>query len=328
MTSELVNSRPTHENTPVVAAVAVDDLHKSYGRTTAVDHVSLSIACGQVFGVVGPNGAGKTTLLETVVGLRVVSSGWVRVLGLDPHRQHRQLSRRIAVQPQTGALFPTLSARETVRLWASFYPSPADPEDVLELVGLTDKADDRVKRLSGGQQQRLLLAITLIGRPEVLFLDEPTGALDPAARQQLWAGIRSHRDNGGTVVLTTHSMQEAASLCDTVAIMDGGRIVASSSPEHLVREHFPASTVVFRTTCQPDQAALAALPGVDTVDVRWSGGGGGARVAMRTTAPEDTLREVLASPSAHGATDLRLEQGSLEDVFLALTGHALSQGDA
>jgi ABC-2 type transport system ATP-binding protein len=284
------------------ALVAVERLRKAYGATVAVDDVSLTVGPGEVFGVLGPNGAGKTTLLETLVGLRAPDAGRVRVLGLDPERDRAALVLRVGVQPQAGSLFPNLTVRETLRLWASFHGAHVDPEAPLELVGLGEKAGERVKRLSGGQQQRLRIGLAMIARPDLLFLDEPTGSLDPHARRQLWTAIRAHAASGRTVVLTTHSMEEAAALCDRLAIMDRGRIVALGAPAELVRRHFPDVTLVLE-------------------------GGRGPATRIVTAAPDETLRAALAEGLVDDVRAVRVEQATLEDVFLTLTGRPLDQDE-
>lgn len=301
--------------------VSVQDLTKVYGQTRALDGVTLQIHAGEIFGVLGPNGAGKTTLLETLVGLRRPTGGTVRTLGYDPIAQRAELVKRIGVQPQQASLFPNLSVIETTRLFASLHANPLPAEEILRTVGLESKARDLVKRLSGGQQQRLLIGVALVANPMLLLLDEPTGSLDPQARRQLWDVIRQQRERGKTVLLTTHSMEEAQSLCDRVAIIDHGRIVALGTPTGLIQRYFPERNVVFEADTAPPADLLRALPGVS--DVYEQRRVEGVHVRIRTRSPEDTLRHLLANSSPMHLRNIRMEQATLEDVFLAITGRSI-----
>ena len=214
-------------------------LVKRYGTVTALAGIDLAAAHGEVLGLLGPNGAGKTTIIEILTGLRAPTGGRARVLGLDPVRQRAEVRERVAVQPQRAALFEHQTVAETLRLWASLHTDPADPEEVVERMGLTESRDVRAHRLSGGQRQRLLVGTALVSRPELLILDEPSTGMDPNARRDLWAAVRGHRDGGGTVLLSTHSMEEAAELCDRVALLDRGRLAALGTPADLVARHAP-----------------------------------------------------------------------------------------
>jgi ABC-2 type transport system ATP-binding protein len=241
-------------------AVQVRGLVKQYRGAAAVDRLDLTIARNEIFGLLGPNGAGKTTTVETLVGLRRPSAGQVRVLGLDPAADRDALRRLVAVQPQQAALLPHLTARETLRLWESLYADPAPAAETLAAVGLTEAGDTRVRRLSGGQERRLLVATALIARPRLLVLDEPSLALDPNARSDVWDVILRYRERGGTVLLTTNSMEEAEALADRVAIMNRGRVVAAGTPAELIAGHAPGAGLdaVFRAlTGRP----LGPLPG-------------------------------------------------------------------
>jgi ABC-2 type transport system ATP-binding protein len=232
----------------IEAVVRVDSIRKAYGRLVAVDGVSFDVRRGEIFGLIGPNGAGKTTTLECVEGVRRPDRGSIAVLGLDPVRDRRALQRRIGVQLQSAQLQKRITVREAIGLWISLYESAVDGNALLEQLGLTAKRDAWFMTLSGGQRQRLFVALALVNDPEVVFLDELTTGLDPQARRAIWALVRGIRDRGKTVVLTTHSMEEAERLCDRVAIIDHGRIVEIDSPEALVARHFPAGRIAISDT--------------------------------------------------------------------------------
>ncbi|MGA4799941.1 ABC transporter ATP-binding protein [Streptomyces lavendulocolor] len=292
----------------------IDSLTKNYGNRRALDAVSFDVRNGEVFGLLGPNGAGKTTLLECLTGLRHATTGSVEVLGYAPSAP--ELRRMMAVQPQEAALFPQLTVRETVTLWASFYGEHEDVDEVLERVGLLSEAYQRVKALSGGQARRLLLAVTVIGRPRFLVLDEPAAGLDPQAKEHLWDVIRKQRAAGGTVLLTTHDMNEATELCDRVAVLVGGRIAACDTPARLVSELASTSTVTFTTPARADLGELRSLPGVTAVDV--APVSEGCRIIqLRTSDADLTLRHVAADEQL-AATDLDVSRGGLEAVFRSL----------
>ncbi|MEU2158863.1 ABC transporter ATP-binding protein [Streptomyces sp. NPDC019396] len=292
----------------------LDKLSKSYGSRRALDSVTFDVRNGEVFGLLGPNGAGKTTLLECLTGLRRPTAGSVEVLGHAPSAP--ELRRVMAVQPQEAALFPQLTVRETVTLWASFYGEHDDIDDVLERVGLLSEAYQRVKALSGGQARRLLLAVTVIGRPRFLVLDEPAAGLDPQAKEHLWDVIRKQREAGGTVLLTTHDMNEATELCDRVAVLVGGRIAACDTPARLVSALASSSTVTFTTPAQTDLGALRSLPGVTAVDVG-AVAAGHRTVQLQTSDPDVTLRRVAADEQL-AAVGLDISRGGLEAVFRSL----------
>lgn len=213
------------------------DLHKSYGRVKAIDGISLSVSRGEVLGVLGPNGSGKTTTVETAAGLRRPDSGSVRVLGLDPARDPDAVRQRVGVQLQSAVLPSRMKVKEAMAIFASAYREPADPDRLLDDWGLTAQRNTGFAHLSGGQQQRLFIALALLGRPEIVVLDELTTGLDPAARRDTWALIRTLRSGGITVVLVTHAMDEAEALCDRVVVIDAGRIVAEGSPDAVRGEH-------------------------------------------------------------------------------------------
>ncbi|WP_134738344.1 ABC transporter ATP-binding protein [Nocardioides sp. 503] len=294
-------------------AIVIDDLAKSYGELTAVDGVSLEVGEGEFFGILGPNGAGKTTLLEMVEGLRRPDRGNATVLGLPVWPRNADLLPRVGVQLQASAFFERLTAREQLRTFASLYSVPHTAADEwLERVGLLDKADTRVEDLSGGQGQRLSIACALVHDPEVVFLDEPTAALDPQARRNLWDLLSGLNDSGRTVVLTTHYMDEAEVLCDRVAIMDGGRVLQVDSPAALVRTlDAPA-----RITVAPGAVAVEEARGMVGVDDAHESVDG---VVLTTRSPGRVLALLAERDRLDG---VRVQAGTLEDVFLDLTGRA------
>ena len=301
------------------AAVVLDGLVKHYGDNRAVDGVDLVVRRDEIFGVLGPNGAGKTTTLEMIVGLRRPTRGSIRVLGMDPAGDPDQLRTKVSLQPQQAEMFPNLTASETLELWASFYPAPVDAADLLRRVGLAESADTRVHALSGGQERRLLVATALVGDPRVVVLDEPSTGLDPGARAELWEVLIEFRDQGGTVLLSTHSMEEAESLCDRVAIIDRGRIVAEGTPTDLIRRHAPEQVVTFSRDDAHTPDDLRAIPGVSAVDVQ------GNRVHVRTTEPQRLVQQLLAEPSP--AQQVSVRNASLDNVFRQLTGRSLTAGE-
>ncbi|WP_053690377.1 heme ABC exporter ATP-binding protein CcmA [Streptomyces sp. WM6372] len=308
------------------AVAVVHELSKQYGSRAVLDGVSFRVLEGEVFGLLGPNGAGKTTLLECLTGLRTPTSGSVKVLGSDPASKDPALRQMLAVQPQEATLFPQLTVRETVELWASFYEDHDDVEDVLERVGLLDQEYQRVKALSGGQARRLLLAVTVIGRPRVLVLDEPAAGLDPQAKEHLWDVIRKQRKSGGTVLLTTHDMNEAAQLCDRVAVLVGGRMAACDTPARLVSEMAAVSTVTFTTSATADISGISSFPGVTSVDSSPSSTGS-VTVHVRTSIGDQTLRRIAADEQL-AATDLDITKGGLDAVFRALAADGSPREEA
>ena len=304
-----------------MAAVVVEDLRKSYGDLRAVDGLSFSVGEGEVFGLLGPNGAGKTTTVEILIGLRQRDGGNVRVMGLDPTREGEALKARVGVQLQQTQLYPLLSVEEILRLFASFYRNSAPTDDLLELVGLQERRKAKYQHLSGGQKQRLSLALTLINDPELVFLDEPTTGLDPQARRALWDIVERMRDQGKTVLLTTHYMEEAEVLCQRVAIIDHGKILALGSPRDLVDEFVPERAIEFSLSESVTQSRLESLPAVSRVDVE------DGSAAIHTTNIRETMTAMLqeSGDSAVSLDDLRIQRGTLEDVFLHLTGRTIRE---
>jgi ABC-2 type transport system ATP-binding protein len=298
-------------------AIEVTELEKRYGDVRAVDGLSLSVGSGEVFGLLGPNGAGKTTTVEILEGYRRPDHGEVRVLGLDPIRDGRALRPRIGVMLQEGGLYPGVRPLELLRLFAAYYDHPADPEALLERVGLTDSQGTLVRRLSGGQQQRLSLALALIGRPSLVFLDEPTAGMDPHARASTWELIRSLRDDGVTVVLTTHAMDEAEQLCDRVGIIDGGRLITCGSPADLTL-NAAADETRFSAPPGLDRSSLAAALGVDSELLVEERPGEYVLATEGTPAVIAELAIWLRDRDLRLA-ELRAGRRTLEEVFLLLT---------
>jgi ABC-2 type transport system ATP-binding protein len=293
--------------------IEVRDLVKAYGDHRVVDGLTFSVEPGEFFGILGPNGAGKTTTLEIIEGLRRADGGEVRLLGTSPWPRDLSLLRRIGVQLQATAFFEKLTTREQIRTFADLYGAPRSrADDLIERVGLADKADDDTEKLSGGQKQRLSIACTLVNDPEVVFLDEPTGALDPQARRNLWDLLESLNDQGRTVVLTTHSMEEAEALCDRVAIVDHGRLLANDTPTNLMRAlDAPVRIALVTGAIEPE--AARTLAGVDEVVID------GDSIVLVTREPAPVLTELAARDALDG---LQVRGATLEDVFLDLTGRA------
>jgi ABC-2 type transport system ATP-binding protein len=298
-------------------AIEVAELEKRYGDVRAVDGLSLTVASGEVFGLLGPNGAGKTTTVEILEGYRRPDEGEVRVLGLDPIRDGRALRPRIGVMLQEGGLYPGVRPLEVLRLFAAFYDHPADPAALLEQVGLTDAQGTLVRRLSGGQQQRLSLALALIGRPSLVFLDEPTAGMDPHARATTWELIRALRADGVTVVLTTHAMDEAEQLCDRVGIIDGGRLVTSGSPAELTL-HAAGDETRFSAPPGIDRSSLAAALGVELHILIEERPGDYVLAAEATPALIAELAIWMRDRDLR-LGELRAGRRTLEEVFLLLT---------
>jgi ABC-2 type transport system ATP-binding protein len=301
-------------------AVVVRDLVKRYGERVAVDGLSFTIRHGEIFALLGPNGAGKTTTIEILEGYRTADAGEVRVLGLDPQRDADELHRRIGVMLQGGGIYPTVTPIEFLDLLSHFYQEAEDPWELIRLVGLEEVARVRYRQLSGGQQRRLALAAALVGKPELLFLDEPTTGMDPQARRLTWALISSLRERGTTVLLTTHFMEEAERLADRVAIIDHGRLVALASPQELTQAE--TDEVQFAGPAGLDLAALRALPAA--LGVRETQPG---RYVIHTKRPAELLAELTAWARDAGVLlpEIRVGHESLEEVFLRLTGHELRE---
>jgi len=313
MTSTLETRRA---QTATEVVVSVDHLRVRYGDTLAVDDVSLSINRGEIFGILGPNGAGKTTTVEAIGGLRRPDGGAISVLGLDALRNRQELRQRVGIQLQASELPDKLRVGEALELFASFYRDPADPDRLLKLLGLEAKREDRFANLSGGQRQRLSIALALIGRPELAILDELTTGLDPQSRRETWKLIEGIRDEGVTVILVTHFMEEAERLCDRLALLHHGRVIAIDTPAAMAAGAAGRQRVSFRPSGVVDVARMRELPDVRDV-VRH-----GDRFTVEGTG--DLVAAVMESLVRDGVVPLqtRIEQSTLDDAFVALTADA------
>ncbi len=300
--------------------IQVEQLRKEYGTTIAVEDVSFSVQPGEIFGILGPNGAGKTTIVETIIGLRKPDRGSVRVLGLDPQRERTALAQRIGIQLQQANLADRLKVWEALDLFASFYARTVPWQPLLEQWGLADKRNTAFVNLSGGQKQRLFIALALLNDPEVVFLDELTTGLDPQARRNTWALVQEVRAQGKTVVLVTHFMDEAEALCDRLAIIDRGKIIALDRPAALVRSLGLESRVIFESDAALNLARLRTLPQASEATQN------GQRVTVYGKS-DGLVSGVVKELEAQGIAfqNLRTEQPSLEDVFIHLTGRQIRE---
>jgi ABC-2 type transport system ATP-binding protein len=298
-------------------AVEVAHLRKTYGTLVAVDDVSFTVAEGEIFGILGPNGAGKTTAIECAIGLRESDAGTIRLLGLDPHADRDKIHEIVGVQLQAGALPAKLRVGEILEEYRSFYRDPADVGELLDVLGLSAKRGDYYRSLSGGQRQRLSVALALIGRPRLAVLDEMTTGLDPQARRDTWELIEGIRDRGVTIVLVTHFMEEAERLCDRVALIDRGRVVALDTPASLAARARGGKSVRFLPSVPFDEALLTGLPEVSRLERE------GQHVVVTGTG--ELVNVVILTLAAAGvaARDVQLDSSNLEDAFVKLTGKNL-----
>ena len=297
--------------------IEVQNLHKAYDGVTVVGDVSFNVNEGEIFGIIGPNGAGKTTAIESVIGLRKPDGGCVSVLGLDPQTEARKLGNRIGTQLQEAALPERMKVWEALDLYASFYEKTVPWEPLVEQWGLAEKRNTQFGNLSGGQKQRLFIALALLNDPQIVFLDELTSGLDPQARRATWDLIRAIREQGKTVVLITHFMDEVEALADRVAVIDHGRVIALDTPDNLIAGLNEETQVLFSVPNGFEAERLEKVSGVTAVrqrnqDITVSGKG-------------PLLANVAAALAQHNIApaDLRVQQANLEDVFLALTGQAI-----
>ena len=303
--------------------VQVEKLRKTYGATVAVDDISFEVREGEIFGMVGPNGAGKTTTIECLEGLRKPDRGTIRVLGVDPQRESQTLRTRTGMQLQQSNLPERMKVWEALDLYSSFYPKAADWEELLKQLGLEEKRNTPFSKLSGGQKQRLFIALALLPNPQLVFLDELTTGLDPQARHAIWDLVRDVRSKGKTILLTTHFMEEAERLCDRVAILDHGRIVALDTPAALIRNLGAEERVVFSVDGTLPAAFEKTLAVAARVEIQ------GERVVVhgKDGRKVPLVSEVVGQLTELGIQfhDLRTEQPTLEDVFLSLTGREIRE---
>ena len=295
--------------------LAVRNLRKRYGAVEAVRGVTFEVDRGEIFGLIGPNGAGKTTTVECVIGLRHADSGEIEICGLDARGRGREVKQRIGAALQTTTLQDKITPLEALRLFASFYERAAAPEPLLERFALEEKADAPFDSLSGGQRQRLALALAFVNEPEIVFLDEPAAGLDPQSRRELHGHIAGMKRDGGTVLLTTHDLEEAEQLCDRIAVIHEGRIIATGSPRELIASSSATPSVTVVTARAIDPSMLAGISSVQ--DLRCDG----TKASFRTLEVTRTLAAVLRALDEAGAevTDLHVRKSRLEDLFLELT---------
>jgi ABC-2 type transport system ATP-binding protein len=319
MSKQIETMGVTPANVPTLVSEMVDvrDLVKSYHHKIVVDHLSFSVHKGEIFGLLGPNGAGKTTTLEIIEGIRTADAGSVTLAGLDVRRQKRAVQRIIGVQLQATSLFAELTLLETLQFFGSLYSKALDPMQLLHDVALEEKVKARPQDLSGGQRQRLALALALVNDPQAIFLDEPTAALDPQSRRMLWEIVLRLREQGKTIIITTHYMDEAQTLCDRIAIMDTGRIIALDTAAGLIERLGAQATLECHMDGKATASEVRELPGV--TGVRQTN----ERYIIYTTEMQPTLIAVLDYANLKGITltDLQVRTPTLEDVFLELTGH-------
>jgi len=303
--------------------VQVEGLRKTYGTTIAVDEISFEVQEGEIFGMVGPNGAGKTTTIECLEGLREPSVGTLRVLGVDPQQERQVIRERVGMQLQQSNLPDRMKVWEALDLYASFYPKAVDWEKLLFQLGLEEKRNTPFSKLSGGQKQRLFIALALLPDPQLIFLDELTTGLDPQARHAIWDLVRDVRERGKTILLTTHFMEEAEKLCDRVAILDYGRIVALDTPADLIHGLGAEESIVFSVDGPLPEGFEKGLSGEIRLEVQKE------RVIVhgKNRRKVPLVGEVVELLSSQGIPfrDLRTEQPNLEDVFLSLTGHKIRE---
>jgi ABC-2 type transport system ATP-binding protein len=299
--------------------IRVRGLTKRYGEVQAVAGIDFDVAKGEIFGLLGPNGAGKTTTVEILEGLRKPDGGDVSVLGVDVMRDADAIKPRIGVSLQTAAMYPKLTVTELVDLFRSFYPRARSTQEIIDVLELGERRNARSQDLSGGQRQRLAVALSLVNDPELVFLDEPTTGLDPAARRSLWDIVEGLKADGRSVLLTTHYMEEAEILCDRLAIMDHGRILEMGTVEELVSKHFQERTVRFDRLEGLSHDELSALPAVSSVKEDAD------EVLIYTRDPGPTIGGLLELADGRGLEpqNLGIRRATLEDVFLDLTGRAL-----
>lgn len=309
----------TETESTATPAIRCRGLHKRFGQTVAVRALDLEVRRGECFGLLGPNGAGKTTTIEILEGLQPANGGEVEILGMRWDRDAGAIRQRLGVQLQESEFPDRLTAGEIVRMFRAFYDQGPSVEALIDFVQLAEKAGTQVRHLSGGQRQRLSVACALAGEPDILFLDEPTTGLDPQSRRQLWDVVDAFRARGGTILLTTHFMDEAEKLSDRIAILDQGQIIAQGTPQELIQSLGGAHVIEFAATAEPPEDQLRALPGATRVTRR------GDHVLISVDEPHRSLPVLLEMIGAAGGelTALTTHRATLDDVFLAMTGRAL-----
>lgn len=306
-------------------SIKVKGLKKYYGQVKAVDGIDFEVASGSIFGMLGPNGAGKTTTIETLVGLNSKDEGEIDVLGYNPDKDLEKIKKMIGVQLQSPSLFPRLTVKEIIKLFGSFYPDPLRTQEVMERVGLEKKGNDQVKSLSGGQRHRLAVGLAMVSNGRIVFLDEPTTGLDPQARRQLWEVILALKEEGKTVFLTTHYMDEAEKLCDFLVIIDRGKVIASGSPAELIRDNFQETAVEFLDPglTEEEKEKLKVLE----LARRLSYESEEKHIILYTEEVSKTVKGLLEYSNEIGKPidDIIVRHASLEDVFLKLTGRGIRE---
>ncbi|MBP1996880.1 ABC transporter ATP-binding protein [Paenibacillus eucommiae] len=304
------------------AVIQLDKVRKQYGSRAAVDDITMDIHEGEIFGIVGPNGAGKTTLIEIIEGLRTADSGVATVLGMDIRKHAEEIKQRIGVLLQSSSIPEKAKVKEVFQLFASFYKKPVDLQKVTRFLGLEDKQNEYIKSLSGGWKQRVSLALTLINDPAIVFLDEPSMGLDPNARNEMWQMILSLKQEGRTIVVTTHYMEEAETLCDRVALIDKGRLIALDTPKKLISLLGGTRRIGFKNTGHADQEALSKLSGVTQIEWKpdW--------IKLHSNDKDQTLKQLfhLAEQENWLVSELTLENTSMNDVFSEMTMHGKGNG--
>ncbi len=302
-------------------SIVIKDLRKYFGPIKAVDGVSIDVSQGEIFGMLGPNGAGKTTTIETIIGLTERDSGQVEVLGMDPQVEGVKLKERIGVSLQVLALFPRLTVREILKLYSGFYSKSHDIDEIIALVDLEDKANSRILKMSGGQQKRLDVALAFINEADIYFLDEPTSGLDPQSRRHLWGLIKEMKERGKTIFLTTHYMDEAEKLCDRVAIIDAGKIIALDTPARLIAHNFKEKAIEFYHEGLAEMIAFNDLKGAIDCQVQQG------NVVIYSAMVPQTIGALLEQARALGTDidDLTVRAASLEDVFIKMTGRRIRE---
>jgi len=308
-------------------SLEVEGLKKYYGNLKAVDGISFSVEDGSVFGMLGPNGAGKTTTIETLIGLKEKDGGKVSILGYDPflEKDLKEIKKKIGVQLQSPSLFPRLTVKEIVNLFASFYPDPLENDLVIEQVGLENKKNERVISLSGGQKHRLAVALAMISNGDLIFLDEPTTGLDPQARRQLWDVIQGLKEKGVTVFLTTHYMEEAEKLCDNLVIIDQGEIIAKGSPKKLINEYFEEKAIEFNDPGFSNEEIRDLKENLDVDRIGYE------EKLNRFILYSKDIKKLMTNLINYSKStkkeidDITIRQASLEDVFIKLTGRGIRE---